>query len=167
MINKPIKRNENLKWLSKEHHFVLLAVWKINQGIRMGIDTGRIKKYIFFFWENYLKQHFAEEEILLFDAIDDNKVTEAFQRHDSIRVMIKTLQTRINYESALFQQFAEGLEKDIRFEERILFPHFEKILTAEELQSVGTALDKCHAVTKDTYADEFWILPDAKNFSKN
>ncbi len=167
MINKPISRNENLKLLSKEHHYGLLAAWKINQGIKMGIDTDRIKKYIFFFWRNFLKQHFAEEEILLFDSINDNKVSEAFLQHESIRAIIKTLQTRIDYEVSLFQQFAEGLEKDIRFEERILFPHFEKILTEKELKAVGTALEKCHAVTKDNYADEFWVLPDAKNFSKD
>ena len=47
MINKPIRRNENLKWLSREHHFALLATWKINQGIKKGIDNDRIKKYTY------------------------------------------------------------------------------------------------------------------------
>ena len=165
MTNTPIKRNINLTWLSKEHHLGLLAIWKINQGIKLGIDTERIKKYIFFFWENLLKHHFAEEEILLFNTSVDNKVSEAFVQHDSIRKIIKKLQTRISHDLLPLQQLAEELEKHIRFEERILFPYFEKILTAEELQSIGTRLEKCHEVTKDNYGDEFWLLPHAKKIN--
>ncbi len=63
--------------LSKEHHVGLLAIWKINKGIKMSIDNDRIKKYIFLLWENYFKQHFAEEEILLMNTIDDNKTSKA------------------------------------------------------------------------------------------
>ena len=163
MTNPPIKRNTNLIRLSKEHHQGLLATWKINQGIKMGSDNDRIKKYIIFFWENFLKHHFAEEEILLFSAADDDKVSEALAQHTSIRKIIKKLQTRIDPDVLPLQQFAEKLEKHIRFEERILFPHFEKILTANELQSIGIALEKCHEVTKDNYGDEFWLLPHEKN----
>ena len=89
MPNKPITRNENLKWLTKEHHFGLLATWKINQGITTRIDTDRIKKYIFFFWENYLNRHFDEEEKLLFIKINDHEISEALQQHNNIRTIIK------------------------------------------------------------------------------
>src|SRR5450432_2722142 len=127
MPNKPITRNENLKWLTKEHHYGLLATWKINQGITMHIDTNRIKKYIFFFWENYLNRHFSEEEILLFIKINDHKISEALQHHDNIRTIIKKLQSGVTYEFMLLQLFAEKLETQIRYEERILFPYLEKI----------------------------------------
>lgn len=157
MINKPITRNENLKWLTKEHHFGLLATWRINQGIKMHIDTDRIKKYIFFFWENYLNQHFLEEEILLFVKLNDHKISEAFQQHDSIRTIIKKLQFGVTCEFMLLQQFAEKLEIHIQYEERILFPYFEKIFSAKELKSIGTTLEKSHPVrNKVNYADEFF-----------
>jgi hypothetical protein len=32
---KPIKRNKHLKWLSRDHHFGLLACWKIRQGLKI------------------------------------------------------------------------------------------------------------------------------------
>jgi hypothetical protein len=157
MISKPIERNENLKWLTKEHHYGLVATWKINQGIEMRIATGRIKKYIFFFWENYLNQHFAEEEILIFTKKNDPKISEALQQHDNIRTVIKKLQSGVTYEFMLMQQFAEKLETPIRYEERILLPHFGKILTSKELKSIGIALEKSHPVTiKANYADDFF-----------
>jgi hypothetical protein len=42
----PIKRTSSLISYSKEHHFGLLLVWKIRQGIKREIITERIANYI-------------------------------------------------------------------------------------------------------------------------
>ncbi|HEY8689314.1 MAG TPA: hemerythrin domain-containing protein [Chitinophagaceae bacterium] len=158
----PIKRDENIKWLSKEHHFGLLACWKINKGITWGIGIDRIKKYIIFFWENNLQQHFKEEEELLFNVIDDDKINTAIEQHTSIREKINALYNS-HADTLLLQQFAEELNDHIRYEERILFPFLEKALPQNELQQIGAALDSSHSNNyNENYPDEFWMKKDDK-----
>ena len=65
MNKKPIKRNENILKLSKEHHFSLLFCWKIRQGLKAGADSSRIIKYVQYFKTHFLLPHFSEEEIFL------------------------------------------------------------------------------------------------------
>ena len=66
MNKKPIKRNENILKLSKEHHFSLLFCWKIRHGLKTQTDCSRIIKYVQYFKTNFLLPHFSEEEIFLF-----------------------------------------------------------------------------------------------------
>jgi len=45
-MSEPIKRNEALKPISRDHHHALLLGWKIRQGIKNKIPAERIKKYV-------------------------------------------------------------------------------------------------------------------------
>ena len=78
----PIKRNLSLVRFSKDHHFTLLLVWKIRQGLRLGIDMNRIKQYINFFFKNYLQEHFKEEEELLFVHLDKSDTLRKMAEED-------------------------------------------------------------------------------------
>ena len=62
----PIKRHQALVSFSKEHHFGLLLVWKIRQGLANAVSAERISRYVLFFFNEDLKFHFREEEELLF-----------------------------------------------------------------------------------------------------
>ena len=53
----PIKRHSALLEFSREHHFGLLLVWKVRQGLKKDIDLIRITDYIVFFFEKDLIQH--------------------------------------------------------------------------------------------------------------
>ncbi|MEO5783394.1 MAG: hemerythrin domain-containing protein [Ginsengibacter sp.] len=155
---KPIKRNKNIAWLSKDHHFGLLACWKINRGIALNIETERIRKYIQFFWEKHLDQHFKEEELFLFDAMSDDKIGTAIEQHKNIRDKIKSFYENDCADTFVLQQFAEELNDHIRYEERILFPFLEKALSENRLQNIGAALEGNHADSYiENYGDEFWI----------
>ena len=155
---KPIKRNKNITWLSKDHHFGLLAGWKINMGIKFSIEAERIKKYILFFWEHHLEQHFKEEELLLFNTMEDDKITEAIEQHKNLREKIKSFRENEVVDNFLLQQFAKELNDHIRYEERILFPFLEKALSESQLQDIGSALENSHANKYiENYNDEFWI----------
>lgn len=48
------------------------------------------------------------------------------------------------------------METHVRYEERQLFPHLEKILTEKQLKFIGEQLKK-EEIAKDNYEDEFWI----------
>ncbi|MFT4155624.1 hypothetical protein [Parafilimonas sp.] len=52
---------------------------------------------------------------------------------------------------------ANAVDNYVRYEERVLFPHLENILTAEQLKEVGNKLQAAAGVAcNDNFADEFW-----------
>jgi hemerythrin-like domain-containing protein len=50
------------------------------------------------------------------------------------------------------------VETHIRFEERELFPHLEKVFNGQELEDIGAALEQSNATPfEEKYPDEFWV----------
>ena len=62
----PIKRHQAVVSFSKDHHFGLLLVWKIRQGLGKSVNAERISKYVVYFFKEDLEKHFKDEELLLF-----------------------------------------------------------------------------------------------------
>lgn len=155
---KPIKRNKNIVILSREHHSGLLFCWKIRQGIKKNAEAERIQQYVSYFWKDHLYKHFNEEETLMFLKVDDDACRKALEQHDQIRLLFKLVTNRatpISY--SLLTQLADMVDDHIRFEERELFPHLEKVLDEEQLKHIGAALEQSHAVVHpDQYPDAFW-----------
>ena len=81
---------------SKDHHFALLLIWKIRQGIRKSIEPDRISRYIVHFFDHELNMHFEEEENLLFIHLPDSNSlrARAEKEHISIRQEIKQLRIK-------------------------------------------------------------------------
>jgi len=91
MKNKPIKRSEGFKALSRDHHFGLLFYWKIKQGLEAKVDLSRIKNYVNYFWEQHLKSHFLDEETLIFDRFEETVCIQARQEHRTILKQIEII----------------------------------------------------------------------------
>lgn len=158
MIGKPIKRNENIAPLSKEHHSGLLFCWKVRQGIKQGIEVSRINRYIRFFWETHLKQHFEEEETILFNRLNNDLCKTALAQHAAIRALVARINESENGSAEISAELASVVDDHIRFEERTLFPFLESALTAETLAEIGVQLKNVHALCPtDNYDDEFWL----------
>ena len=159
MANKPIKRNENILKLSKEHHFSLLFCWKIKQGLNGEIPTGRIIKYVQYFWTHFLLPHFREEELFLFSTLNDEKVDKAIEQHKEINNLISRLPIyNESHSKKALQKIAELVDDHVRYEERELFPYMESKLSNEQLTSIGKKLNEAQPMLlKDEYEDEFWI----------
>jgi hemerythrin-like domain-containing protein len=155
---KPIKRNEHMVILSRDHHAGLLFCWKIKEGLKRGADILRINKYVQFFWEQHLKEHFHEEESLLFNKIDNDLTKQAKHEHQLlVKWFNKIIKDEINSVGE-YLLFTELLINHIRFEERVLFPYLEKQLSNNTLVSIGTALTQGHQTPfNDNYPDEFWV----------
>ena len=149
-----MKRDKNIVPLSQDHHFGLLSGWKIKQGIKKNISYERIKKYINYHWDNSQSFHFDEEEKILFPYSDDELTQRALDEHKEIRKLLKTLNEVEDFE--LLTLYADKVTEHIRFEERVLFPHLENILTEEQLAEVGKKLNEIHHYAEDEYHDEFW-----------
>jgi hemerythrin-like domain-containing protein len=162
MEKKPIKRNENISKLSKDHHFTLLFCWKIRQGLKFEVEPGEIKDYIQYFWRQFMQPHFAEEETILFAQIKNAEVQRALNEHKQIAEQIKALDNNTHNSTEQISMLAEMVDNHVRYEERQLFPHLEKILTAEQLDNIGRQLAVHHnPELKDDFANEFWLRKKA------
>lgn len=158
MEKKPIKRSKYIIQLSKDHHFTLLFCWKIRMGLKHEVDTNRIGKYVEYFWAQHIQPHFYGEETFLFTPVKDNAVQKALGEHAEIRRQINAIITSENIQVAQLESLANIIESHVRYEERELFPHLEKILTENQLKQIEKELLNTHAaVCKDEFSDGFWI----------
>ena len=155
----PIKRSTALVQFSKDHHFALLLIWKVRQGLRFGIESQRINNYIIFFFHNYLEDHFKEEEDLLFVHLDFNNAsrTVAEQDHKTIREIMEEIKTDPKNKT-VSTEFINRLEKHIRFEERELFNELQNALNESDLNIIAEKMDTLHpALKEDNWKDTFWV----------
>jgi hemerythrin-like domain-containing protein len=157
MDTKPIRRNINLLQLSKDHHLSLLFCWKIRQGIKKNADKDRMIQYVSYFWSHHMEQHFREEEEILFQPLQDDKVKRAIEEHRQIRSAVTDLIDHPvkNNTTTELSVLADKVDQHVRYEERTLFPHLEKNLSDAQLVAIGSAL-KEQPLLPDVYEDEFW-----------
>lgn len=156
---KPIKRSPAIVQFSKDHHFSLLLVWKIRQGLAFGVEPQRITNYINFFFQNYLEEHFKEEEELLFVHLDKNnelrKIAE--EDHEALRELAKEVKFHAE-DTTLLADFADRLEKHIRFEERELFNEIQNTFDESNLNFIAEKMKALHPDQKeDDWKDLFWM----------
>ena len=159
----PIKRHQALVAFSKDHHFGLLLIWKIKQGLANAVRVERITNYILFFFEEYLLQHFKEEEQNLFPKLPADNLLhhQAVNEHEVIYDMINQLRHQKD-NGNLVKRFAETLNNHIRFEERELFAYLQQTLSEPELQAI-TSHQNCHGSDEDSrWQDQFWLVDKSK-----
>lgn len=154
----PIKRHPAMVSFSKDHHFGLLLVWKIRQGLKKSIEAGRIGKYVLFFFSEDLLKHFWDEEKLLFSRLraDDLLRIQAEEDHAVIYQLIKDIRNQTE-DTVLLTQLADRLEKHIRFEERELFNHLQSVIGADELALIEKRIGNDSKEIDEKWDDIFWI----------
>ena len=152
---RPIKRNPALISFSKDHHFALLFIWKIKEGLKRNIEAERIGRYARNFFETDLKQHFKLEEGLMFQKLPaDNKMRiRAENEHKYLYGLIEQMQKQVDKNSLL--HFADTLEKHIRFEERELFNFLQEELSESDLEEISRSHKTQHE-PEDAWNDTFW-----------
>ena len=149
---RPLKRSEYLKAISRDHHQGLLLCWKIREGFKRGVLVENIKRYIDWFWQSQLVNHFDIEEKYIFPILGNEHelVKKALSEHRRLKRLFMQ-ETDIWRSLNLIE---EELDSHIRFEERILFNEVQRIATTAQLSSIA----KHHNVTIhfDDWSDEFW-----------
>ncbi|WMJ73603.1 hemerythrin domain-containing protein [Cytophagaceae bacterium ABcell3] len=149
----PIKRHQGLIHLSRDHHFGLLLVWKIRQGLKNKTEINRIIDYIFYVYNEDLKEHFEEEEFIFYKYFQNDELCgKAVKDHEQIHQQITALSTE---DPSSLYDFAKLLEDHIRFEERILFNHIQQKLSEKELLCIEKAEEKKRTLD-DAWPDHFW-----------
>lgn len=154
---KPIKRSPQLAPLSREHHDGLLFAWKIKQGIENRASLDVMRKFTLWYWKHHIKPHFFQEEKILLPYLQDNDplATRLHEEHDYIRELILGLDDEADHRTLVI--LSDLLNRHIRFEERELFVHLEKILTPEQLENIFTQLEKHPVHCEQEWKDEFWV----------
>lgn len=155
----PLKRHAALIPLSQDHHFVLLLVWKIKQGLKFGIEEKRIVDYLLFFQKEHLEPHFSIEENLIFSYLgkNDSMRMQAEKDHESLRAQIDEIKCAVGNITVLLKKYGDTLEGHIRFEERKLFQHMQAELMEKDLQEMEKEVLKVHKKDSDCWEDKFWI----------
>lgn len=155
-MGQPIKRSESLMPLSREHHIGLLFCWKLRQGVKFEVPADRIVSYVLFFFNKFLKDHFAEEEQQVFIYASNELAAKAVAEHSDIKSQVQKIESdkaAKAYDDLL--ALADMVDEHIRFEERVLFPHIEKRVSKQELEMIGSHLSA--EVLTDDYPDAFWV----------
>lgn len=152
---KPIKRSDQLAPLSREHHDGLLFAWKIRQGLKNETDIKIISRFVKWFWENELQEHFKKEEQILAKHLpaDDALIHRMTDEHQNIEALVHINENIAD--GTLLVQIADAVNDHIRFEERELFPHAEKELTSGQLDIIYTELSQERPFSSK-WEDEFW-----------
>lgn len=152
---QPIKRSLQLAPLSREHHEGLLFVWKIRQGIRKEVVPQRIARFIEWFWQQHLQQHFKKEEELLPPLLAPGHpmVNRMLAEHRTLQELMVKLVPSPDYDA--LERLAGVVNDHIRFEERQLFAELEKAATPEQLRYLADHLHDRQEVP--VWADEFWL----------
>ncbi len=150
--NKPIKRHDALKPVSREHHQGLLLCWKIKMGLRYEIDPSRIKKYVDWFYKNHITPHFEFEEKYIFPILGEDHVLvqQALAEHQKLHELFSTS----NPSAATLKILKTTLNDHIRFEERVLFNEIQEVASPEQLEM----LEKHHHEVDfiEPTSDIFW-----------
>jgi len=113
MKTQPIKRSDELKVLSREHHFGLLFAWKVREGLKLNVETSRLNAYVNHFWEDHLKNHFLNEEVLLFNMINDPLCIQAKNDHIAIITQIEKINSFGKDDPNAYTKLAEILSNHI------------------------------------------------------
>jgi hemerythrin-like domain-containing protein len=151
----PIKRNEFLMPLSREHHHSLLLCWKITTGYRKNIETSRIQSYAYWFYANHLRAHFEVEEKYVFSILgrEDELVKRALTEHRKLRRLFEG----VREEAKNLGLIEEKLEAHIRFEERVLFNEIQDVASASEFEEMLLKhADQSETQHVEDWNDEFW-----------
>lgn len=118
-----------------------------------------MKPYVAYFAKDHMAPHFDEEESILFPAASgDDLVKQAVAEHRIILELVDHIVPAEDQElDILLCDLAETVDKHVRFEERVLFPHLEQLIPEPILKEISEKLD--HEPEKDTFQDEFWKKP--------
>lgn len=154
-------RNKSLIPLSHQHHHVLALCVRIERAAQAGdVELEAWQREIQQIYEQEIGAHFAAEEQVLFPAAQKFSelrplVSELLSEHSTLRDFFAHTTTRILTENGL-REFAKILSDHIRKEERQLFEGMQRLMKAEDLATLGQALDKALES-----ASESCVLPNA------
>ncbi len=149
----PLKRKEEMKPVSRDHHHSLLLCWKIRTAFKNDVAVERVKKYTDWFYQEHVLPHFELEEKYIFHVLgnDDELIKQALSEHRRLKRLFENNEEPLKSLSLI----EEELEKHIRFEERILFQKVQLVASKGELKAIE--LHHGSGDFEENTEDVFWV----------
>lgn len=135
--NNSLNTNRKRRWLYRARYDELLFVCQIRRALRIGVALNIIISLVKEEFINHLYPDIVEEEALLFSELEvqDPLRIAAEKQHAELR-KLATIGLNGQQETPTFPEiFADMLEENIRFEERILFPFIENKIKDKVLKN--------------------------------
>ncbi len=157
-----MKRDKNLETLSWEHHNGLVAAFRLKRGLKKkDVDISLLRQYTLDVWNDELEHHFRQEEEVLVEPLRSEKAgRELLDRmlsdHERFRELITVIDTEKDGVAESIAEFADLLERHVRFEERQLFEWLQDNTSADQLAAIGKFLHEQHRPVDKCYTPEFW-----------
>lgn len=140
-------RDRNLVPLSHQHQRVLALCVRLDRALQAGeVDLEAWQSEIERIFAQEVAIHFAAEEKELFPVARkfsdmDSLVQELLSEHLALRALFARAGSR-DLQAKDLARFVETLAHHVRKEERQLFEGLQKVMTADELASLGAALQE-------------------------
>lgn len=156
-----MKRSEQLKTLSWEHHDALKFARRIKKGMNNGTAPERIARYVIFIVETLLQPHFELEEESLIKRLSsaqaqDVVVTQVIADHREFNRLVAAISAGEGDLGRLLESFIDLLKSHVKWEEQRFFPYCERVLSEADLDQIRGELDRGHLPDEITWDEPFW-----------
>lgn len=141
-----------LQHFSQEHRVIALLSMRIRIGFKKEIELDRIKKYTDWIFKTQIKPHFEDEEKHALSILEDNDRIKkrTLAEHRKLERLFNE-DTDINRSLNLIEEL---LDLHIRFEERTLFRHIQKLVSIEQLKKLNE--NNKPPLREAFWEDRFW-----------
>jgi len=158
-----MKRSEQLKLLSWEHHDALKFARHIRKGLDNGTEPMLIANYVLHIYLQFLRPHFELEEQSLIarlssQQLEQDCVRQVQQEHAEIARLADALkQAEASQISLMLKQWPALLKSHVTLEEKQFFPYCEQVLSDRMLQQVAAELEQGHIPALNSWEPKFWL----------
>ena len=141
-----MKRSNELRDLSEDHHHGLVVARRLRQAERGDIPLAEAVAEFLLAWSAEIQPHFRNEEGVLLPAlaeavqVDDPLIVRTLTEHVALRRAVRAMERSPDEARALAGEIGRALDDHIRFEERVLFPAVEAALEGPRLAELGREL---------------------------
>jgi len=140
-------RDKNLIPLSRQHHQALALCVRLDRAVRSGeVDLEAWQAEIQQQFESKIGLHFTAEENVLFPAAAgfpalQPLIEQLLTEHAILRAYFARAGVR-ELDLQSLEDFGQKLAEHIRKEERQLFEGMQRVITSEQMDALGAALDE-------------------------
>jgi iron-sulfur cluster repair protein YtfE (RIC family) len=155
-----MKRDENLRGLSRQHYDDLLGCLLLKKGINKRTNTKTLKDFTLQFWSNELEPHMQKEEENLLPYLVKHRFSSELINmlkadHELIRIIVERI--RMDGEGfRLYEIFSNLVVQHIRYEERVVFQKMQEQLNERELERIGEIFSESRGSSCENYPLKFW-----------
>ncbi|HEB94845.1 MAG TPA: hemerythrin domain-containing protein [Sedimenticola thiotaurini] len=156
-----MKRSEQLKKLSWEHHDALKFARNVGHGLRRGADLREVADYAVYVTDHFLTPHFRLEEEALIARLDQSRralepVQRVLEEHRGFARLRQQLADAGEADlPELLARFRDLLRGHVRLEENQLFPLLERELSADQLDQAKAEIDARHISACEEWGRSF------------